>query len=73
MYVPISKDGSAFGPHCAYADGKFRVGPKGAERTMATVDEALVALKAMTPPYFRRPNGSDGTPGIVRGLRWEMR
>lgn len=65
----FASDGSYFGPHLA-RNGRFQVGPKGKETSYADFDAALVALRSMNPPYWRRPN-AHGNWGIVRGVVWK--
>lgn len=66
--VPVAKCGSWFGPHLARA-GKFTIGAKGEEIPYHDYLEALAALRAMTAPRWRRPNGN-GNWGIVTGIEW---
>lgn len=66
--VPVAKCGSWFGPHLARA-GRFTIGAKGEEFLCDNYDEALAALRAMTVPRWRRPNGN-GNWGIVAGIQW---
>lgn len=47
----------------------FCVGDKGAERIIATFEEALVVLRRMPVARWRRPNQA-GNWGIVAGVDW---
>ncbi len=69
--VPVAKDGSWFGPHVGRG-GVFQIGEKGAEIRVTGYEAALVQLRTMSPPRWRRPNGK-GNWGIVSGVDWIVR
>jgi len=69
IYTCVSKDGSYFGPHLKRKNG-FWLGKKGDERYIENFDDALLFLKAMPTPAWRRPNNA-GNWGIVSGKTWE--
>lgn len=48
----------------------YWIGDKGAEMSVADFDDALVILRKMPTPKWRRPNSS-GNWGIVAGVGWE--
>ena len=67
--VPVAADGSMFSPALRRRTG-FTVGRKGEETKIAGFEDALTALRGMTPPRWRRPN-EQGNWGTVAGVRWE--
>jgi hypothetical protein len=69
VFVPVSRDGSAFHPGLTRGGG-YTIGEKGSEIQATSFEEALAALQRMPTPYWRRPNAS-GHWGIVAGVRWE--
>ncbi len=70
--VPVARDGSFF--HTALRGPKgYRIGKKGEEWVVDSFEEALAELKKMSDPFWRRPSRTSSVPGIVRGVRWEMR
>ncbi|MBO6564809.1 MAG: hypothetical protein JJ956_08700 [Pseudomonadales bacterium] len=70
--VPIARDGSFFNEGLRNSKG-FRIGKKGEEVLVDCFEDALKDLRRMPTPYWRRPSGSSGIPGIVKGVRWEAR
>lgn len=68
VLVPIAADNSHFGPHLA-RNGRYTVGAKGAEVQYDDFDAALIALREMDKPRWRRPNDA-GNWGIVSGRDW---
>jgi hypothetical protein len=68
VQVPVSSDGSVFGPQCRQGAG-YKVGAKGEEVYFEGIQQALNALAAMEKPRWRRPN-SKGHFGIVTGKSW---
>lgn len=68
ILVPIAADNSHFGPHLA-RNGRYTVGAKGAEVHYDDFDAALIALREMDKPRWRRPNDG-GNWGIVSGRDW---
>lgn len=66
--VPVAADGTWFCPDLLRA-GQFTVGEKGEERRLDTYEDALMALRKMVVPRWRRPN-PNGNWGIVAGKRW---
>lgn len=68
VLVPIAADNSHFGPHLA-RNGRYTVGAKGAEVQYDDFDAALMALRKMDKPRWRRPNDV-GNWGIVSGRDW---
>lgn len=72
ILVPVARDGSVFNARLKTAKG-FRIGPKGDEFLVETLEEALSAFKKMPSPHWRRPSRTSGIPGIVTGVRWEER
>jgi len=68
--VPVASDGTTFNPDCAYADGSFKVGPKGSEVAVTTYAEGLALLRSMPTAYWRRPSAGSGRHGIVRAVGW---
>lgn len=67
-FVPVSSDGSWFGPHLLRS-GQFTVGAKGEEIRVDTYEQALLDLASMDAARWRRPN-LKGNWGIVTGVRW---
>ena len=65
-----ARDGSHFGPHLRRAKG-YQIGPKGQERYVDNLDEAIRQLRGMPVPCWRRPN-SQGIWGIVSGVEWKV-
>jgi len=72
ILVPVAQDGSFFHSGLRGPSG-YRIGKKGEERVASSFEDALAALRKMSDPYWRRPSRTSGTPGIVKGVRWEMR
>lgn len=68
ILVPVAADGSHFGPHLA-RNGRYTVGAKGTEVQYEDFDAALMALREMDKPRWRRPNEA-GNWGIVSGRDW---
>ena len=66
--VPVAADGTWFSPNLLRA-GQFTVGEKGEEHRLDTYQDALLALRGMVVPRWRRPNPS-GNWGIVAGKHW---
>ena len=68
LLVPIAADNSHFGPNLA-RNGRYTVGAKGSEVQYDDFDAAMVALREMDIPRWRRPNKA-GNWGIVSGRSW---
>jgi hypothetical protein len=66
--VPEARDGSRFNRDLMRA-GSFRIGPKNEEEGHTSFESALVRLRQMPRPQWRRPN-EHGNWGIVTGVRW---
>jgi len=66
--VPLAADNSHFGPHLA-RNGRYTVGAKGSEVQYDDFDAAMMALREMDVPRWRRPNNV-GNWGIVSGRSW---
>ena len=79
LFVPFASDDIEFHPIECLRDGKYTVGPKGAEQTFIDYRAALDCLARMQPAsYWRHPNTANnwGTvtavgfrPRIARGAR----
>jgi hypothetical protein len=73
FWVPFASDNSEFNPAKCLRNGKYTVGPKGSESTLADYREALDALARMKPAaYWRRPNTA-GNWGIVTAVGFRPR
>lgn len=70
--VPVARDGSFFNTSLRGPKG-YRIGKKGEEWVVDSFEEALIELKKMADPFWRRPSRTSGVPGIVRGVRWEKK
>jgi hypothetical protein len=70
MQVPVAADGSIFGPACEYKKGGFKVGNKGEEIKVDSLEDALEYLRSMSLAKWRRPNKS-GNFGIVSAVSWQ--
>jgi hypothetical protein len=68
LFVPVAKDGSMFTPDLV-RNGAYQIGPKGAERRLASYREALQHLQLMDRAAWRRPNAADRW-GIVMATHW---
>lgn len=57
LFVPFASDDIEFHPVKCRRDGKYTVGPKGAEQTFIDYRAALDCLARMQPaPYWKHPN-----------------
>jgi hypothetical protein len=57
LFVPFASDDIEFDPVKCQRDGKYTVGPKGAEQTFIDYRSALDCLARMQPaPYWKHPN-----------------
>src|SRR5258708_4170947 len=73
FWVPFASDNSEFDPPKCLRNGKYTVGPKGAENTFTDYRQALDALARMKPAaYWRRPNTA-GNWGIVTAVGFRPR
>jgi hypothetical protein len=70
IMVPYCKDGTWFHPGLVSADGLYRVGPKGGERTAESYQQALQMLRDMPIACWRRPSPRSGLLGMVSAAHW---
>lgn len=73
LWVPFASDQTEFDPVECLRNGKYTIGPKGAEAAIDSYREALDSLARMKPKaYWRRPN-SAGNWGIVTAAGFRPR
>lgn len=72
LLVPYAKDGSWFHPGLVYADGRYRVGPKGSEQVVGVYSDALHYLREMPVACWRRPSPKSGLLGMVSAAHWSQ-
>lgn len=70
VFVPYCKDGTWFHPGLAYADGLYRVGPRGGEQCAESYQHALEMLRDMPVACWRRPSPVSGLLGMVSATHW---
>lgn len=70
ILVPYCKDGSWYHPGLSYADGLYRVGPRGGEHTVESYQQALQLLREMPIACWRRPSAQSGMLGMVSATHW---
>jgi hypothetical protein len=70
VFVPVSKQGSAFLPDSArLSSGGYRIGSKGYEIDVSDYWDALARLQKMAPPRWRTLEGKRGYV-LVTGVTW---
>jgi len=70
--VPVSSDGTWFGPHLARSADKFTLGPKGREIQVAGFENALEILKKLPIAQWRRPNVKGNWGTVIAVGDWKM-